>query len=389
MFRVSFCDGCLVQINCSENKTYKIVISDNDKTILTKLTSDKITKLDSYSVNYSFVNYKVEIYLEDVLVFTEKLNLKGKKVKINFDSNALGDNIGWISQVDKFQKLHDCILYVSCPHKSLFENVYPNLIFTDAPSDTNKDDTIIPGLKNISCKNFFCFYEFCNCYYATYDIGFYATQPNLINVTLCKVVSDMLGMDYEEIVPKIFIENKNRVHKKPYVCIASQSTAQYKYWNNPNGWSEVIKYLKSIGYDVICIDKEEKFGNDGYINKCPDGVINKTGNLPLQQRITDILHCEFFIGLSSGLSWLAWALGKPVVMISGFSHPSSEFKNPYRVFNPDVCNSCWNDVTITGHCSSGWSFCPRNKNFECSSEITPEMVIEKIDKCIEDNNFSR
>jgi hypothetical protein len=32
-------------------------------------------------------------------------------------------------------------------------------------------------------------------------------------------------------------------------------------------------------------------------NKCPDGVINKTGNLPLQERITDILHCDFFIGL--------------------------------------------------------------------------------------------
>jgi autotransporter strand-loop-strand O-heptosyltransferase len=74
-------------------------------------------------------------------------------------------------------------------------------------------------------------------------------------------------------------------------------------------------------------------------------------------------------------------------MISGFSNPISEFKNPYRVFNSNVCNSCWNDVTITGHCSSGWSFCPRNKNFECSSEITPEMVIEKIDKCIKDFNI--
>ena len=47
-------------------------------------------------------------------------------------------------------------------------------------------------------------------------------------------------------------------------------------------------------------------------------------------------------------------------------------------FNSNVCNSCWNDVTITGHCSSGWSFCPRNKNFECSSEITSEMVIQQI-----------
>jgi hypothetical protein len=36
MFRVNFCNGCLVQINCSENKTYKIVISVNDKVVFEK-----------------------------------------------------------------------------------------------------------------------------------------------------------------------------------------------------------------------------------------------------------------------------------------------------------------------------------------------------------------
>ena len=58
-----------------------------------------------------------------------------------------------------------------------------------------------------------------------------------------------------------------------------------------------------------------------------------------------------------------------------------------KIQEPMICNSCWNDSTIIGHCTSGWSFCPRNKNFECSSEITPEMVIEKIDKCIKDFNI--
>jgi autotransporter strand-loop-strand O-heptosyltransferase len=36
-------------------------------------------------------------------------------------------------------------------------------------------------------------------------------------------------------------------------------------------------------------------------------------------------HASFFIGLGSGLSWLAWASGIPVVLISGFSLPNSEF----------------------------------------------------------------
>ena len=113
------------------------------------------------------------------------------------------------------------------------------------------------------------------------------------------------------------------------------------------------------------------------MNYIPKNAINKTGDFPLQERITDIHNCEFFIGLGSGLSWLAWALNKPVVLISGFSNPISEFQTPYRVFNEKVCNSCWNDLDENFD-ASNWLWCPRGKKFECSSQITPEMVIEKI-----------
>jgi hypothetical protein len=32
-------------------------------------------------------------------------------------------------------------------------------------------------------------------------------------------------------------------------------------------------------------------------------------------------------------------------------------------------------------------FCPKNKNFECTSSITFEMVKEQIDKLIKDHNL--
>ncbi len=383
--RVSYCDGCHVEIVCEQKKSYRILISEGEKILFNTVTSDKITSFEPHSISYKFTKYKVQVYLEDSLIFLDEMNLTGKKVKINFDSHALGDNIAWIAQVDKFQKIHQCELYVSCQFKFLFEKVYPNLIFTDATSPSDKgDDTIIPGLKNKSCKDFFCFYLPCNCYYATFDLGFYALQPNLRNVTLSKVASDMLGMDYQEIIPEIYIEKKESTHSKPYVCIAVQSTAQYKYWNNPDGWQVVSDYLKDSGYDVICIDKNDNYGQDGFVNSAPKGIINKTGDFPLQERITDILNCEFFIGLGSGLSWLAWALKKPVIMISGFSHPDTEFENPYRVFNQNVCNSCWNDTTVSPHSHNGWNYCPRNKNYECSVGISSDMVIEKINTLISD-----
>ena len=93
--------------------------------------------------------------------------------------------------------------------------------------------------------------------------------------------------------------------------------------------------------------------------------------------------------MGSGLSWLAWACKKPVVLISGFSNPSSEFYTPYRVHNNKVCNSCWNNTKFKFD-SGDWLWCPEHKNdekiFECTKSITFDMVKEKIDICISDLN---
>jgi autotransporter strand-loop-strand O-heptosyltransferase len=66
-----------------------------------------------------------------------------------------------------------------------------------------------------------------------------------------------------------------------------------------------------------------------------------------------LLHAEFFICLSSGLSWLAWAVGTTVVMISGFTHPTNQCSTPYRVINYHTCNGCWTDRT---NVSTGTTF---------------------------------
>ena len=57
-------------------------------------------------------------------------------------------------------------------------------------------------------------------------------------------------------------------------------------------------------------------------------------------------------------------------MISGFSHPTTEFETPYRVINYHACNSCWNDPHHRfDHKDFLW--CPRHKDtprqFECTS----------------------
>src|SRR5215471_17663723 len=75
--------------------------------------------------------------------------------------------------------------------------------------------------------------------------------------------------------------------------------------------------------------------------------------------------------------WLAWACGVPVVLISGFTHPTNEFDTLYRVVNYHACNSCWNDVRVRfDHKDFLW--CPRHKDtprqFECTRLITADQV---------------
>jgi autotransporter strand-loop-strand O-heptosyltransferase len=351
LVKVNFLEGCSVSINGKSGKEYDVKIKENDREIYSsKIKTGHWSKINK---RY-FGNYSVDVYLNDKLVKSEALNLKGKNVKININSNSLGDNLAWIPQIDKFQKVHKCNVFVHSYFKNLFEKTYPNLNFFDT---------------------------FGGCH-ASYSLGYYFgedwpsyTPVNPKTVTLGRVAADILGMDYEEIKPKLSFTPK--VYNKKYVCIATQSTAQAKYWNNPKGWESVVDYLNSKGYEVWCVDKFNSFGAKGLINLIPKGAVDKTGDVSLEERMAQIDGADFFIGLSSGLSWLAWALNKPVILISGFTGEFNEFYTPHRVFNKKVCNSCWNDLSCTFD-ASDWLWCPRGKKFECSSKITPEMVIEKI-----------
>ena len=163
--------------------------------------------------------------------------------------------------------------------------------------------------------------------------------------------------------------------------IAAQSSTQCKIWNNPSAGARSIAFPQGSGYRVICIDQKPVDGTGLVWNHIPHGAEDQTGDRPLLERARWIQHAAFFIGLSSGLSWLAWAVGAPVVMISGFTHPINEFATPYRVINYHACNSCWNDMNIRfDHKDFLW--CPRHANtprqFECTRLIAANHVKDTI-----------
>lgn len=280
------------------------------------------------------------------------------------ESPCLGDIVAWIPMVDKFQKEKRCIVNFYSPYGELFQSVYPNINFNYYNAQPQSGERIIR--------------------IAASDIGGKRWSEYNLQELACK----FLDIEYEPNKGKVATPNrpKNNFNKK-YVCIGTQSTAQFKYWNNPTGWQETVDYLKSLDYEVVCIDKYSVYGHGDYMNTIPKNCIDKTGEISLMDRVNDLMHCEFFIGLTSGLSWLAWALGKPVIFISGISLPRTDFPNPYRVTNtdPKICHGCAADPDFVFD-KSNWLFCPKNKNFECTKEISFSMVKKKIDDLVKKNS---
>lgn len=177
---------------------------------------------------------------------------------------------------------------------------------------------------------------------------------------------------------KIYAINRSFSKRpKKRVGIAMHSTAQTKYWNNPTGWQEVVDFLSMNGYEVVLLSKEA----DGYMGNFQPTGITKHPEGPFESLINVVKSCELFIGIGSGLSWLAWSLNVPTVLISGFSTPISEFEGEgvLRIFNDSVCNGCYNRYRFD---AGDWNWCPDHKGterqFECTKSITGSMVIEKL-----------
>lgn len=316
-----------------------------------------------------FTKWRTQIKENGDIVYSNILNLENKRVYISFGSKSLGDTLAWIPYCEEFRKKHNCELIVSTFLNNLFVDQYPEIEFVE-PGKT---------VYNI---------------YAQYQLGWFYNENEEFNQNrhpndfklqpLQKTATDILGLDYEEIKPKL---NISKVSKKKKVGIGFHSTAQAKYWNNKNGWQEVVDYLNSCGYECMIYSKE---GNGYMGNNYPKGAkVYKGGSL--QEVINEFATCEFFVGLGSGLSWLAWACELPVVLISGFSEKWAETKlDTYRVINENVCHGCFNWDRLD---AGDWNWCPQHKGtnriFECSKQITSEMVIKEIKKIIskEKNTF--
>jgi autotransporter strand-loop-strand O-heptosyltransferase len=346
-------NGFYLELKTDSKDSFVIEVIDNTDTVIhkTTLTGGMYTKLSRQYFN----GIKYRIYHQNVLIKEELISFTNKRIFIAFDSSSLGDTISWLPYCEEFRIKHNCEVVVSTFKNFFFEKSYPNIKFVQPGSVVNN----IHGMFKIGWF---------------YDNNLEPEYPS--SIPLQKAITNILGLDFKEIQSNVYFEPKERPYNEKYICIATNSTAGCKLWNNPNGWTELVKYLKDLGYKIINISKDgDKL--DGVINLEDDSMLN-TMNV--------IHHSEFVIGLSSGLSWLSWALNKHVVMISNFTESNHEFTiNCTRITNPLVCNGCWNNPMFKFD-KGDWNWCPEHKNterhFECHKSITSEMVVNKIQHLI-------
>lgn len=281
------------------------------------------------------------------------------------ESRSIGDNIAAIPYLDMYRD-GDTEIYVSINDNLIqyFEKEYPLIKFVarDRVSDFS-DIQILRYDFNKSVQ------------------GGYAFQ---------------LGFDPAPYIrPRMDIPTGIRPIKGKYIAIGVHSTAQLKYWNHPKGkrfqpestyWNELCGMIRKAGYTPVVVERDELFGAPPFFNGLPSKSNKKWGQ-SFNESMNLIYHSEFYIGISSGMSWVAHALGKRVAMIANFTEDWNEFDlslpDYKRITNKSVCHGCWNKIGIDhGFDGGDWYWCPKHKDtdrqFECHTSITPERVFEEI-----------
>lgn len=367
-FNVNFIEGAFIEILGKQDKQYKVLIEnlDTNKVIHNTIISNNMwTRTnDKY-----FIRWGIKVYdlSTNELVFEHQYNPKDKRVYIHLDSDAIGDTLAWFPYVEEFRKKWNCHVVVSTFKNKWFESKYSELEFT-TPGES------VPDL------------------YAMYGLGWFYNDDKTFNsqripcdfkpLPLQETSTKILGLNYNEIKPILDFQDEGRPIEEKYVVIAPHASAHAKYWNYPGGWQKIIDTLNVKGYKVMMITQEPL--NDEWHDSKLGGtllnVVNETGDFPIETRMNQIKHAEAFIGVGSGLSWLAWAINTPVVLISGFSESYTEFEDCERVSTPEGnCTGCFNREWLN---PGDWEWCPDHKDtprhFECTKSIKPSQVLKSI-----------
>lgn len=319
---------------------WHVKISDYDSEIVFFDEDISDTRLVSFEKYY--VHWQVDVSFEGKLVFSHTFDMTEQSVLYAIMQESLSEAIALLPYVVELRKKYNCSVTIYVPE---YLREYVAEVYSD-----------FPQVDEVTRE-----------YYATFYPNFVVTEAlvKLVDARLVpmeRMGGLELGLKTIAKQPKFNPTEPRRINER-YVCIGVKA-AENRMWLYPNGWETVIEHLRKTGYRVVGVDDIES------VMDCANVLY----------------HAEFFVGLGNGLSWLAYAVGCPVVMVNGFSQNWYEFQNPYRVANRFVCNGCWNYADADFK-----KVCPYHegstREFECQKQIHPNQVINAINRLIEDSGI--
>lgn len=293
-------------------------------------------------------------YEEDELLKYKQLNpdivdFTNRTLLLHFDSFCLGDTICFSSFIDPFIEYHK-------PKKIYISTFFPHLfkskdvdryefIKANDPNYIEVDKLLDVGYDKNDLRH-------------TLNGMMYATKDTM-----------MLPQDTKPgkcpVIP--YEINKNNYK----ISIAPESLKKIARWDYEGGWQQIVNKLTTSGYSISNVSYENTLNLSG--------VTNYNGFDDITVSLNEILGSRIFIGLSSGLAWLAWAYDIPVVMISNFTKKQNEF-DCFRVGTNKTCNGCFNMfMNIKTHCPI---FLNTSRENECHLMITPDMVWDQVEQSL-------
>ncbi len=361
-FNCNFIDGAYLEVKGHDQDEFIVECNDMDDPEFTLTCEIKGNQWVRTAHRY-FIRWKISVFDKNSksLLFQKSYDCKDQRVYVAFESNALGDTLAWFPAVEEFRKQHGCKLICSTFINDLFKDQYPEIEFVE------------PG---VIVHDLYAMYRLGWCYKEDGEYDYSKNVQEFKEQPLGQSAYDILGIDFTEIKPSLKSLPLPRPLDKPYVCIGFHTTMQAKYWNNPTGWDEVVRFLRFKGYSVVSLSRE---GKEHMGNKLPKGVkYLPDGSFDVV--INYLRHAKLYIGLGSGLTWLSWAVGCKTCLISGFSYPYSEMQDCIRIFpEGDVCTGCFNRHRLN---QDDWLWCPDHQDtprmFECTRQISGRQVIRAI-----------
>lgn len=362
-FRYNFHLGaCLEYIGTKDDPPVKVQFIDLDTNGVryeTTLTPSTWASADQKQ----FIKWYIKITtLDNSILWQHTLDLSGQRVIIAYPYTTLGDFLCWMPVFEMFRVKHNCRLIVQCSRIEYINAVcksYPNIFFT-----TEYAKLINEGVYAVYEPSL-----------QIYDSVFWdGKYPRY--TTPQQAVLQCLGLKYQPQQLRIDYDDTRPDVDGKYVCLTEYGLSNFeKNWLYPMGWQTVANFLMENGYKVIPISNEPT-------NLVGDGIIDRTG-LSISEMARYIKYADCMVGAATAAICVGTATNTPTICISTNTWMDTDFPLHF-VYNhtEGTCFGCYTwKKQESGSCDKkhrvdwapNWIDVP-----ECSLNITPEMVINKI-----------